>query len=430
MRSWALSSVAMRWPVQLASVAAFLFALAWGGDTWFDALRTAAVVNYANTVALRMELLSLDNCSGDRAPGSLVRLQTLISGLGASDMTQVLEARLQALTGDCAGARAAWARLLAQGVRHPMVLLQTIQDGKDFSGLEPEDRSRLGRFAFLKAAQLHREGDYEAARIWYQRAFQLAPSWRIARSLAGLYVAMGQVEATETVWNTLLRLSPPDTEDHWWAQGELAGARMEWPSAARAFEEGARYARTPFDFLLRAGDMWRAAGRYEEAREAYLRAHRARPENGSPFLALGDLEFARERYRIAIDWYREALARQPDTPAYLYAIARTYYRLGETTLAREYLTAALERAPQHSWSLFLAAQLSADEGDIASALSLAVQALEVYPRSAKPTLWVQQATEWLLRQRSCGDAERLLRLLGADPVAEKVAQFYETTCSE
>lgn len=342
---------------------------------------------------------------------------------------RVVQGRALWLTGRCPASADIWNSLLQEQVKHPASLAWLLSQMDTYEVLSPEEKVRLGRFAIRQGAWWQEHKDAQSAQIWYERAFRLYPSWETARVLVGFYSALtNQSEKIVEIWRSLLETRDQTTGDYWWARAEISRLSSDWLAAAEAFEQGALLVASPYEFYIRAGDSWYAGGNSDSAISAYSKASQALPGNGRSFLYIGDIEAGRGNYELALRWYEQALALNPDDPAILQVTGQTYFRLGNGQVAESYVERALAVSPSHSWTLFLSAQLNAEEGALSQAVNLARQALTAYPRSTKPTAWLDESLNWSLKLSSCQDAQGIVDFAQAGQVSAALLEQIQTLC--
>ena len=190
-----------------------------------------------------------DKCgSGESSNLFYEELSALYRRKSQSAQIQIADVYLMWITGDCIEANITLEELTRKNVRHPILLAWLLSQESKYSLISGKDRTTLSNFAIKKAALFHDQKDFQTAQIWYERAYQLQPSWQSARVLAGLYEVTDQTEKTLQLWQSLVNIYDESTADYWWALAELESKDEAWHSAAASFEKGALLTASPYEF--------------------------------------------------------------------------------------------------------------------------------------------------------------------------------------
>lgn len=142
---------------------------------------------------------------------------------------------------------------------------------------------------------------------------------RVWLALAGVQAGMNQFEEARTSIKKAIELAPEMAVAHMDAgNAYLFGEPRDLDRALRHMQRAAELAPDepmPYDYL---GDVYRAQGKLEDARDAYSEAAKRSPDDGSPYQQrahvntfLGDYDAARADYDHAIE-----MARENQRPSY------------------------------------------------------------------------------------------------------------------
>jgi TolB-like protein/tetratricopeptide (TPR) repeat protein len=182
---------------------------------------------------------------------------------------------------------------------------------------------------FIPTVELLAEAE-EASR----RALELAPEAAESRASRGLACALRKdFESADREFGEAVRLDPRLFEAHYfWGRADFQRGHLD--DALRHFQDACTL-REDYQAYLLLAQAIEAAGRRDEAREAYARALRVtehhialNPDDGRA-LTMGSVARARLGQRDgALRWAEQAVASEPEDPVILYAASGTYAVLG------------------------------------------------------------------------------------------------------
>jgi TPR repeat len=111
--------------------------------------------------------------------------------------------------------------------------------------------------------------------------------------------------------------------------------------------------------LAREGEGLRRDGRFEQARQKFLKAVQEDPSYAEGFNGVGVTYYARNDYGEAMRWYKKALQADPDFGDAYYNLGCIYALEGNKAMSLRYLRAALRNG-------YVARQQMARDGDLRS----------------------------------------------------------------
>jgi len=243
-----------------------------------------------------------------------------------------------------------------------------------------------------KAVAAHQAGDVETALAEYQRVLVEQPGFAPAHYLSGLLLRDGgQTSEADKALAEALAAAPRYTE----ARAALANLRRE----AGAAEDAATLCREGIALGLSSAALWHALGlaelarqRYSLAVDAFVEALKLEPNDGLTHYNHGVALQSLHRRDEALRAYQRALVLSPEMTAADFNIGIVFQEQGRTDAAIGAFEKVLASEPRHVLAhkalgdTLLAARRIDDwlrvftrfEASCPNALSMAVQALEVY----------------------------------------------------
>lgn len=239
-----------------------------------------------------------------------------------------------------------------------------------------------GAYAW-RALQARRRGDLEQAAELYRRAIEAAPevaSYR--RSLSNVLALSGDVDAAIAELERAIELEP----DHAAAQLQLGRLLSQREGASEkslgCFEKAVELAPQSREAKLELGRALAVAQRHQEALAYYDAVVASDPRDPEARLLRARSRARLGRDAAAAEDYQAVLAVEPENRRAMIDLATVLSRQQETSRALELFERALELdlVPRdRALALFSAAALHQQLGDVAAAIPLYRQALELAP---------------------------------------------------
>jgi len=223
-----------------------------------------------------------------------------------------------------------------------------------------------------------RTGDLAGAEESVRAAMLLSPEDpdAVAES-AAIALARGNVAAAIQLALRVLAMRPSHSRALLVHGGALL-RRGDLPAAATAYRNAAE-AVAGAEAWSGLGDVHRAAGRLDEARDCYDRALALEPRSADLHVALGDVYLEARHFGEARAYYDAALRIAPDLAPAMSRLARVAAEAGETDVAERLLLRVRDLAPGDVESLLSLGLLRQAEGRMDEALDCYRRATAIDP---------------------------------------------------
>ncbi|HEY3450562.1 MAG TPA: hypothetical protein VGK67_29670 [Myxococcales bacterium] len=235
---------------------------------------------------------------------------------------------------------------------------------------------KLGRYG--QAAEVHAAGARQEAEPRH-RALQLVEAARILDELAD------EPQQAEGLLSEAAAAGP-DLPEPWAALSSLFRRRSDWAGQAKALEEEARRTRDGLersDRLTQAGRAWAAAGKPEQAFDAFDRAIAAAPESVRAHLACAEVAEAQAQTDRALEHLLAAAALEPGEPKRAHLSRAAALALGTGRVAEAFrvqrVLFELDPTDEPSFQALRAAPGWGDPKVRAELIDLRERALEALP---------------------------------------------------
>ncbi len=221
------------------------------------------------------------------------------------------------------------------------------------------------------------EGDLGAAEDFLRQAVERWPIWQNLYELADLERRRGNVDGARRTLGRLIQRAPANP----WGLGKLAQLELQYGDLQSA--EGlllrAIEVRPHRSYYTNLGLTYFLLGRFELAKDSYLRALTLDPGHRTVRLNLADVELALGHDEAALEIYRgiaRDLGEDPPLAADRMTLAQCLAHLGDGQRAVASALETLQAQPEDSEVAYQAALVYALVGETTSALVNAEKALE------------------------------------------------------
>ena len=212
--------------------------------------------------------------------------------------------------------------------------------------------------------------------------------------LGKVYHAFGLAESAIPCYGNAWRLQPASFE--WpYLMAQALWKAKKGQEAAHVVGQALALQPNDVPALVLLGDIQRAMGRTEAAREAYTRAVASSSRCAPALYGLGEVAVLEGNNQKAVEMFEAALRAQPLANRVQYPLALAYGRLGNTAEARRHLLLRGEADPTMADPLYDAVlrlnpvtyakrgQIALQAGDLVLALQLLRPAAEALPEDAE-----------------------------------------------
>jgi tetratricopeptide (TPR) repeat protein len=160
--------------------------------------------------------------------------------------------------------------------------------------------------------------------------------------------------------------------------GHIYRAAGKDNEAIDAYREAAHRNSTSSDVYLNLGMLHEKKNQIDEAVVAYKQAVKVNPSSADAHLRLGDIRFARGLYQEAVEQYSEFLKLRPESPDIHLKMARIFAKSKEATLALSSYNSVLTYSPNDADANREIAAIYAQKGDNDKAIVHYKKALAVH----------------------------------------------------
>lgn len=217
---------------------------------------------------------------------------------------------------------------------------------------EPDNPLLRYGLGYAHALRGNLEG-YEEARVQFQRATELDPTFALAFfSLGGVLHQLGRQEEARVAYESCVRLDPTYVSAHY-ALGEIYRAKGDGASALQAYEKALENA--PQDWArphFGKGVVFFTQGHDAEAEIELTQAIRLDPSWAPAYFQLGQVRARQGRFAEALDLYRLGTEKGTPSSEDLQNLGGLLLSKGEYADAERFLRQAVERDPQNAEALF------------------------------------------------------------------------------
>jgi len=235
----------------------------------------------------------------------------------------------------------------------------------------PDDALLRYGFGYAYALRGDAEG-YEQARLQFQRATELDPTFTLAFfSLGGVLYPLGRVDEAQAAYENCVRLDPTYAPAHY-ALGELYRAKSEWASALESYDLAIAnakqdWARPHFGKAV----VFAALEQEAEAEMEFANALLLDPAFTPTYFQLGQLRVRQGRFAEAFDLYRLGAEKGAPSGDDLRNLGVLLLAKAQYADAERFLRQATERDPKNAAAYF-------DLGEALWALDRRDDALQAY----------------------------------------------------
>lgn len=267
---------------------------------------------------------------------------TLLGIVQASGASTAFDLRRQALAASVfrpASAAATLRRALA-GAPDPDPLLRALAEIE-----APPERESTAPYYASVGGELATHGEWGLAREALQAALAEQPNLAIARAYLGMAFERLGGDGWTQVWGAVL--TDPSSSAVWTVLGSYWLERDDGERALRAYQQAERLDPGNAAAAAGLGGTLAAAGRVNEAAEAYLRAARNGKDDPSFWILLARLSLAWDFDvpSVGLPAARNAVTRSTANPEALAILGYAHVLNGEPRLGRRLLIRALDLSP-------------------------------------------------------------------------------------
>ncbi len=267
-------------------------------------------------------------------------------------------------------------------------------------------------FELLQSAvQLHRGGQWEAARKLYEQALSQEPRHADALNLLGLLCCQtGQHARAVELLRQAIAINGMQAP-YFSNLGEAHRGLKQWDEAIECYNHAVRLAPHAFEFHNNLATLLQQAGRVDEAIASYQRALAIQPQNAEGHFNLGTALQRQGKLREADACYQRALDLQPNHVRALINLGGICRLDGNLSAAETYYRRAIEIQPALSALHYNLGNVLQAQGQSERAIECFRQALALDPENIEA---LSNLGSMLERQRQLGESltclERAVRL--------------------
>lgn len=241
---------------------------------------------------------------------------------------------------------------------------------------------------FQQAYQYQREGNWEAARLGYERVLELDPQHMgTLVNLGVLYKKQGEYEQASRLYERALQHKPNHVIAHYnlalvyEQQGRLA-------DAVRHYSHGLLFQPTDENLCQHLQTALVAQGSFQSDRPLYEQALHQVSLSVPAFMELIAFLRQEEWLEVAIALLEAAIEQYPDRPALYALLGGIYHQMGHYAEAMKGLEQAIALSPQAPNYIQDLGITSAKQGNWKAAQSYLQEALSLAPNLRKATRWL------------------------------------------
>jgi protein O-GlcNAc transferase len=262
------------------------------------------------------------------------------------------------------------------------------------------------------------QGDFEGARMIYERAVSIAPrSPRAHLNLGNALKLLGRMDEAEAAYGASIEIKPDYAEGHM-NLGNLYLQRKDLVSAASSYKSAIRYRPEWAEAGFALGYALKESGDLDGARQAFETVLQSQPANGKAAASLADILSEKGMTREALSVLAKALDLEPRNLPVNIALAEIQKNLGDNESAANAYRSALKADP--------------DNGVLLSSYLFALNFLpvvsneEVMAEHARVESFFAAASA-IVPAVECRDSKRKLRIgyVSADFRRHSVSCFFE-----